>query len=284
MRLQCYRLLESCIPPYYNCARRWRLKNWNERTTLKQLVQRLQRDFGLLQPQIESLDGPPTSQSSLVNLENKIKVLEKRLSTETCRYQSRLNFLQQQLSTMGDQICHFEYSNSTFILLKVTSVQLVFESARLWYLKAGRENAPTTRLHSPIFRSHPYGYNFYLKFYPYGSAAAIGNWASISLSISAAEYDDILPWPVSKTIQLKVRNQLNPLNTWNQAIESKQLTKPTTNEYSTVPTVRHAYFLPRAELFNEADGYLHNDTIYIEIPFSDPPMLPTQSSLLFPFP
>ena len=37
-----------------------------ERTTLKQLVQRLQRDFALLQPQIESLDQPPTSKSSIV--------------------------------------------------------------------------------------------------------------------------------------------------------------------------------------------------------------------------
>ena len=208
-----------------------------ERSTLKQVIQRLQRDFALLQPQIESLDGRPASKSSLVKLENKIKVLEKRLSTETCRYHSRLNSLQQQLSTMGDQICQFKHSNSTLILWKVTSVQLAFESARSWYLKPGRENAPTTRLGSPIFRSHPYGYNFYLNFYPYGFAAAIGTWASISLSISAGEYDDILPWPVSKTIQLKVRNQLNPLNTWNQAKESKQLTKPTTNEYSTVPTV-----------------------------------------------
>ena len=92
-----------------------------ERTTLKQLVQRLQRDFALLQPHIESLDRPPTSKSSLVKLENKFKVLEKRLSTQTCRYHSRLNSLQQQLSTMGDQICQFEHSNSTFILWKVTS-------------------------------------------------------------------------------------------------------------------------------------------------------------------
>ena len=103
-----------------------------ERTTLKQLIQRLQRDFALLQPQIESLDGPPTSKSSLIKLENRIKVLEKRPSTEMCRYQSRLNSLQQQLSTMGDQICQFEHSNSTFILWKVTSIQLVFESARSW--------------------------------------------------------------------------------------------------------------------------------------------------------
>ena len=185
---------------------------------------------------------------------------------------------------MGDQICQFEHSKSIFILWEVTSIQLVFESARLWYLKPGWENAPTTRLRSPIFRSHPYGYNFYINFYPYGFAAAIGTWVSITLSISAGEYDDILPWPVSKTIQIKVRDQLNSLNTWSQTIESKELTKPTTNEYSTVPTVRHPYFLPQSKLFNDTDGYLHNDTIYTEISFSDPPMLPTQSSLLFPFP
>ena len=105
-----------------------------ERTTLKQLVQRLQRDFALLRPQIESLDQPPTSKSPLVILENKIKVFEKRLSTEICRYNSRLNSIQHQLSTMGDQICQLELSNSTFILWKVTSIQFVSESAQLWYL------------------------------------------------------------------------------------------------------------------------------------------------------
>ena len=102
--------------------------------------------------------------------------------------------------------------------------------------------------------------------------------------ISMGEYDDILPWSVSKIIQIKVRDQLNPVDTWSQIIDSKELTKPTAIEYLTVPTVRHPYFLPHSKLFNETDGYLHNDTIYVEISFSDPPMLPTQSSLLFPLP
>ena len=198
-----------------------------EQTTLKQLVQRLQRDFALLQPQIESLDQQSTSKSSLVTLENKIRVLKKSLSTETGRYNSRLNSLQHQFSTMGDQICQFEHRNCNFILWKITSMQLVFESARLWYLNLGRENAPTTRLCSPIFRSHPYGYNFYLNLYPYGFAAAIGTWASISLSISVGEHDDILPWPVSETIQVKVRDQLNPLKAWSQTIDCKELNRPT---------------------------------------------------------
>ena len=250
-----------------------------ERPTLKQLVQRLQKDFDLLQPQIELLEQPTTSKSSsLMTLENKITVLEKRLSTETCRYNSRLNSLQRQLSTMSDQICQFEHSNSNFILWKITSVQLVFESAKLWYLKPARENAPNTRLRSPIFRSHPYGYNFCLKLYPYGFAAAIGTWASIFLSISAGEYDDILPWPVSKTIQMKVRDQLNPPDTWSQTIESKELTRPTSAEFSTVPTVRDPYFFPHSKLFNKTDGYLYNDTMYLEISFFDPPIQPTQSS------
>ena len=231
-----------------------------ERTTLKQLVQCLQRDFALLQPQIESLDQPPTSKSSLLTLEIKIKVSEKRLPTETCRYNWRLNSLQHQLATMGDQIYQFDHSNSTFLLWKITSIQLVFESARIWYLKPGRERGSTTLLRSPIFRSHPYGYNFYLNFYPYGFAAAIGTWASISLSISAGEYDDILPWPVSKTIQIKVRDELNPLNTWSQTIESQELTKPTSTEYSTVPTIRYPYFFPYSKLFDETNGYLYNDT------------------------
>ena len=238
-----------------------------EQTTLKQLVQRLQKDFPLLQPQTESLDQPPTSKSSLVTLENKLKILEKRLSTEMCRYNSRLNSLQNQLSTMGDHICQFENDNSSFNLWKISSIQPVFESDRSWYLKPGRENAPTTRLRSPIFRSHPYGNNFYLIFYPYGLAAAIGTWASISLSISAGEYDNILPWPVSQTIQIKLRDQLNPPNSWSQTIQSREKTKPTSTEYSTIPTVQYPYFFPHSKLSNDTDGFLQNDTIHIEISF-----------------
>ena len=155
---------------------------------------------------------------------------------------------------MGDQICQFEHSNSNFILWKITSIQVVFESARLWYLKPGRENAPTTRLPSPIFRSHPYGYNFFLISYPYGFASAIGTWASNSLSVTTEEYDNILPWPVTKTIQIKVRDHLNPLNAWSQAIESIELSRPTSAEFSTVPTVRRSYFFPHTKLSKETDG------------------------------
>ena len=261
-----------------------------ERTTLKQLVRRLQRDFALLQPHNETLDQQTTKKSSpLTCLENIIEILEKRLSPETCRHNARFNTFQHQLSTMGGQICQFEHSNCNFILWRVTKFcgrpfKQVFESAKLWYLKPGRENAPTTQLRSPVFRSHPYGYKFYLNLYPYGFAAAIGTWLSLSLSISPGEYDDILPWPVSKTIQIKVRDQLNPLNVWSQTIEPRELTRPTIADFSTVPTVRNPYFFPHTKPFEETNGYLHNDIMYLEISFFEPPIPLTQSSLLFPFP
>ena len=136
---------------------------------------------------------------------------------------------------------------------------MVFEA---WTGKCS--NHPTSQ---PYFSFSPIWLQLCLTFYPYGFAAAIGTWASISLSISAGEYDDILPWPVSKTIQIKVRNQMNPLNTWGQIFESKELTKPTAIEYSTVPTVRYPYFFPHSKFLKETDGYLQIDAIYIEIFF-----------------
>ena len=105
-------------------------------------------------------------------------------------------------------------------------------------------NHPTSQ---PSFSLHPYGSKFYMNLYPYGFAAAIGTWASISLSISAGEFDDNLPWPISKTIQIKVLNQLNLLNAWNQTIESKELTRPNSADFSTVPTVRYPYVFPHTK-------------------------------------
>ena len=94
-----------------------------ERTTIKQLGHRLQRDFALLLPEIELLDQPTKSKSS--SLEKRNKILKKRLSIEPCRYNSRLNSLQHQLSNMGDKVCQFEHSDSRFILWKITSIKLV---------------------------------------------------------------------------------------------------------------------------------------------------------------
>ena len=45
-------------------------------------------------------------------------------------------------------------------------------------------------------------------------------------------------------------------------------------------------FTPHTKLFSETEGFLIDGASYIEIKFSDPPVLKpqTQASLLFPFP
>ena len=117
---------------------------------------------------------------------------------------------------MSDRSCQFEYCNSNFILSKISSIKPVFDSANLWYLKLGREQAPTIRLRSPIFQSDPYGYRFHLKMYPYGFSAAIGTWVMVSIFISAGEYNGILKWFFSKSNQLTIRSQLEPFKAWTQ--------------------------------------------------------------------
>ena len=121
-------------------------------------------------------------------------------------------------------------------------------------------NHPTSQPHLSL---SPIWLQLLFKFLPIWILCCHRNVASICISTSAGEYDDIRPWPVSKTIQIKVRDQLNPLNTWSQTIETQELTKPTLTEYSSVPTVRYPYFFPHLRLFNETDGYLYKDTIYI---------------------
>ena len=106
----------------------------------------------------------------------------------------------------------------------------------------------------------------------------------LSFPISVGEYDDILPSSVSKIVQIKVRDKLDPSNVWRQTIESKELPQPTSADFSTVPTVRHLYFFPHTKLLNETNGYLYNNTMYLEISFFDPPIPTTENSSLFPFP
>ena len=105
--------------------------------------------------------------------------------------------------------------------------------------------------------------------YPYGFATVIGTRVSISLYRFGRDYDDIL----SRTLSIRGHKQLSQKHSLDQTGQSF---------YDNNSSI--TLFFPHSKLFNETDGYLHNETIFIEISFSDPPRLPTQSSLLFPFP
>ena len=101
--------------------------------------------------------------------------------------------------------------------IKATVCRVKYQSGQ-WHCGSGDDSSmdatnPSTHYKSPMYRTHPYGYNFFVQFYPYGLEAAAGNHASIMFALFPGEYDGLLKWPFSRTIHLSVRDQLDPQNT-----------------------------------------------------------------------
>ena len=148
---------------------------------------------------------------------------------------------------------------------------------------------PATSFSSPICRTHPHGYNFFIKFYPYCIEPATGKCASILLTLLPGDYDILLQWPFSKLIHIGIRDQLDPLNSWMKTIRPDQdpaYKKPTISTKTGVATILITKFIPHSKLFSETESFLIDGASFIEINFFDPPLLTphTQTSLLFPFP
>ena len=149
-------------------------------------------------------------------------------------------------------------------------------------------NEPATSFSSPIFKTQPHGYNFFIKFYPYGIGPATGKCASILFTLFPGDYDNLLKWPFSKLIHISIRDQLDPLNTWTKTVRPDQdpaYKKPTMSTKTGAAIALINNYIPHSKLFNETEGFLIDGASFIEIKFSDFPVLKpqTQTSLLFLF-
>ena len=168
-------------------------------------------------------------------------------------------------------------------------MKFVFDSARAARSPSGPLIEPATSFKNPIFRTHPHGYKFFIKFYHYVIGPTTGKCASILCSLFSGNYDNLLQWLFSKLIHISFRDQPDPLNTWMKTIQHDQdpaYKKPTILTKSVVATIIISNFSPHSKLFSEIEGFLINGAIFIEMNFSDPfvLILHTQTSLLFPFP
>ena len=79
------------------------------------------------------------------------------------------------------------------------------------------------------------------------------------------------------------------MNTWMKTIRPDQdpaYKEPTMSTKTGVATILIFNFVPHSKLFSHTEGFLIDGASFIEINFSDPPVLKphTQTSLLFPFP
>ena len=152
-------------------------------------------------------------------------------------------------------------------------MRFVFDSAKSAHRRSKPIDDKSSSFCSPVFRTHPYGYNFIIRFHPYGIDATAGQFATIIFAFFPGDYDGLLRWPFPKAIHLTLRDQLDPLNAWTQTIQPTQeppFRRPTSSLKNDAFAVAFYKYIPHSKLFSETDGYVVNDTCYIEISFSDP--------------
>ena len=173
-----------------------------------------------LQPIVNTQEDPPTT---VQNLASRICKLENLFADEIKTYTSITAGIHSQYFFLYDKIRQLEPGNSDVIIWKIPSVKFVFDSA-----KKARPSShdplieAATSFSSPIFRTHHHGYNFFIKFSPYGIGPATGKCASILFTLFPGDYDNLLKWPFSKLIHIRIRDQLYPMNTWMKTIRPDQ--------------------------------------------------------------
>ena len=135
----------------------------------------------------------------------------------------------------------------------------------------------TLSLYSPPFYSSPHGYRVCLRAYLNGDGSGRGTHVSLYIVVMKSEYDDLLTWPFSHTVQLSLINQVDPLNT-SRSISHKFSPNPASSS-----------FQKPQETFNIASGfpefapvsvlndplYAKNDTMYFRVKLEAPSGPPT---------
>ena len=120
---------------------------------------------------------PNTQDTTIQNLTSRICKLEKLFANEVSTYTSITAGVHSQYFLLYDKIRQLEPGNSDVIIWKIPSVKFVFDSAKVARQSSDPLIEPATSFSSPIFRTHPHGYNFFIKLYPYGIGPATGKCA-----------------------------------------------------------------------------------------------------------
>ena len=217
-----------------------------------------------------SLSNPTTSGPSL-DLETRVRQLEEEITKARDSRETIASIHRSQFAFLYDRIRALESGGTDTILWKLTAVKLVFDTAKSSARLDNAAKDPSTHYNSPVYRTHPYGYNFFVQFYPYGLDAAAGNHASIMFALFPGDYDGLLKWPFSKTIHLSVRDQLDPQNTWTTSFAPSDripFRRPTRDP---LPTLMIFNFFPHSKMFSKTENFLLDNTLYLGIKFTDLP-------------
>ena len=222
----------------------------------------------------ESPQAPPSTQIASgpsSDLETRVKQLEEEITKARDSCETIASICRSQFAFLYDKIRALESGGTDTILWKLTSWKLVFDTAKSSAQLDNAAKDPSTHYNRPVYRTHPYGYNFFVQFYPYGLDSAAGNHASIMFALFPGDYDGLLTWPFPKTIQLSVRDQLDPQNTWTIAFAPSEKISFRGPTREPLPTLMNFNFFPHSKMFSKTGNFLLIDALYLEIKFTDLP-------------
>ena len=113
--------------------------------------------------------NPPSTQTTpgtSSDLEAQVKQLEEEITKASNSRETIASIYRSQFAFLYDRIQSLESGGSDNILWNLTSVKLVFDTAKSSARLDNAAKDPSTHYNSPVYRTHPYGYNFFVQFYP----------------------------------------------------------------------------------------------------------------------
>ena len=250
-----------------NCAlNKVQLSKLSITITLKKSFERYPKS--LLPNQPPSL---PTSRPSPLVLETRVKQLEEEITkAKNCR-ETSVSIYRSQFTFLYDQLRALESGVTDIILWKMTSLILVFDTAKSATRLDDAAKDPSTHFNSPVYRTHPHGYNSFVQFYPYGLDSAARNPTLIMFALFPGDYDVLLAWPFPKTIHLSLRDQLDPQETWTNTFAPSEKISFRWSTREPCPTLTNFNFFPQSKMFSKTENFLLKNTSYLEIEFTDLP-------------
>ena len=163
------------------------------------------------------------------------------------------------------------------IIWKLENFSLIFNNAKLFKEKKNKNDTDPNLARdycSTAFLSKPYGYSFFIRAFPFGCGPALGKSISITISLIAGPFDDILTWPFRGTIQISVFRQDNSGLIWTNLLKTDDKTTPCFSRPSPLqpnPSCGIFFYLPHEEMFKADKNLIKNNNVYIQIKILDFP-------------
>ena len=149
----------------------------------------------------------------------------------------------------------------------------MFDCAKKLRSSSDTLTEPTTSFGSPIFRIHPQGYNFFVKFNPYGIGSASENFVSFLFTFFPGDFDNLQQWQFPRRMHIGIRDQFDLLNIWEETIHPDDRNpasrRPTISSKEGLSAVNINNFIPHSKPLNGAESFLVEGTSYLEKRFSD---------------